>query len=75
MSTENKEMSHASLQPVSTSNPEKKKKNKKKKKKSYKSLIKSIIGKPKTDAEVKAAHQAKIKSVLGGGQFSKIDKI
>ena len=53
--------------------PEKKKK--KKKKQSYKDLMAGFTSPTQTDEEIRQAHQAKLASSLGGGQFSKLDKI
>ena len=53
-----------------------KKPNKKKKKKnSYKNLINSIVNVEKTDDQIKEEYKEKMANVLGGGTFSKLDKI
>jgi hypothetical protein len=54
---------------------EKKVKKKKKKKQSYQDLMSSFTKPTQTDEEVRQAHQARLASSLGGGQFSKLDKI
>lgn len=42
---------------------------------SYQSLMASITKKTKTDEEIRAEHQKKIKQELGGGQFKKLERI
>ena len=54
---------------------EKKVKKKKKKKQSYQDLMSSFTKPTQTDEEVRQAHQARLASSLGCGQFSKLDKI
>ena len=51
------------------------KKKKKVKKSKFKDLIASRMAPQKTDDEVKAQHQEKLKISLGGGQFDKLQKI
>ena len=65
-----------------TEEPKKVKKSKKKskgkkskKKSSYKDFMKSMMGPRKTDKQVQSDHQEKLMKNLGGGAFSKIDKI
>ena len=55
---------------------EKKKKKKKKKKKRYADLMADMgIGQTKSVEDDRAAQQERLKNVVGGGQFSKLDKI
>ena len=54
---------------------EKKVKKKKKKKQSYQDLMSSFTAPTQTDDEVRQAHQARLAASLGGGEFSKLDKI
>ena len=56
-------------------NNDSKKKKKKKKKISYQNLINSIKESKKTETEKEIEYQNKMRSVLGGGQFQKIDHI
>ncbi len=53
----------------------KKKNQKKPKKKKYKDLIGSIMSSSISEEEEKRLHQEKLQKSLGGGQFSKLDKI
>ena len=48
---------------------------KKKKKNSYKELMKTAMSSGKTDKKKKEEYQEKLMKNLGGGQFSKLDKI
>lgn len=59
---------------IKTDNKENKMK-KKKKKTNYKSLIQQIIQSDKTDEQMDKEYMDKIKKSMGGGTFSKIDKI
>lgn len=53
----------------------KKKNQKKSKKKKYKDLIGSIMSSSISEEEEKRQHLEKLQKSLGGGQFSKLDKI
>ena len=50
-------------------------KKKKKKKNKYNDFIKSIMTSNKNDDKIKKNHKKYLKKNLGGGNFSKIDKI
>lgn len=52
-----------------------KKKKKKKKATGYKAMMKEIKGKEKSIEEERKAQKDKIQQSLGGGTFSKLDKI
>ena len=52
-----------------------KKKSKKNKKFSFKKFLKNAMKSKKTDEEKRIEYQNKIKQNMGGGTFSKIDKI
>jgi hypothetical protein len=56
-------------------NAAKKKKKKKKKANSYKAMMKSVKGDKKSIEEERQAQKIKIAQSLGGGQFSKLEKI
>jgi len=52
-----------------------KKVKRKKKKNRYKDILASAMAPTKTEADSKDDHIAKLKASMGGGQFSKVDKI
>lgn len=60
---------------INNENSPKKPNKKRKKKNNYKNLINSIVSVEKTEAEVKEEYKEKMVNVLGGGTFSKLDKI
>jgi len=60
---------------VATTEQVVKKKKKKKKSTGYKAMMKEIKGKEKTVEEERKAQKDKIQQSLGGGTFSKLDKI
>jgi len=51
------------------------KKKKKAKKNRYKDLIAARMASPRTDEEVQREHREKLKASMGGGEFSKVEKI
>jgi hypothetical protein len=51
------------------------KKKKKKKKNSYKDMMAGVMAPTRTEEEANRAQEEKMKRTLGGGQFSKLDKI
>lgn len=60
---------------IDNENSPKKPIKKRKKKNNYKNLINSIVSVEKTDAQIKEEYREKMVNVLGGGAFSKLDKI
>ena len=61
--------------PSNCVNDNKSTKTKKKKKNSYKELMKSAMSSGKSDEKKKEEYQERLRKNLGGGQFSKLDKI
>ena len=55
--------------------PKKKHKRRKRKHKSFKSILRDALRSKKTDEEISQQHRQNIMSSLGGGKFSKVDKI
>jgi len=62
----------AEAEPVANETPKKKKKVKKNR---YKDIIASRMTSSRTDEDVQREHKEKLEASMGGGQFSKVEKI